>query len=80
MQNKIHVLCKKTFKKIYNAGGGGGENLGCSFYTCYNKIVCLSKTKSIKISENIRKPHFDSLSNQTACFKKLLNSKNYGRM
>ena len=24
MQNKIHVLCKKHIKKIYNAGGGGG--------------------------------------------------------
>ena len=24
MQNKIHVLCKKTYKEIYNAGGRGG--------------------------------------------------------
>ena len=75
MQNKIHVLCKKKLIKKSITLGGGGENLGCSFYTCYNKIVCLSKTKSIKISENIRKPPFDSLSSQTACFKKLLNSK-----
>ena len=31
------------------------------------------QTKSIKICENIGKPHFSYLCCQTACFKKLLN-------
>ena len=54
-------MCKKLIlKKIYNAKGGGGGKFRL-------------QTKSIKICENIGKPHFSYLCCQTACFKKLLN-------
>ena len=64
------MFCVKNLhvKKIYNAGEGGLQVLNLLLQN-----VCLSKTKSIKICENIRKLQFASLFCQTACFKKLLN-------
>ena len=59
-------MCKRTYKKSITPG--------VIIWVAAFKIVCLSKTKSLKIYD-IWKLHFASLRRQTACFEELVNQR-----